>query len=67
MNGKVCIHTNSLLHFKRAQAYRRQTLRSTPQKLLLKNLLCERFMTLKQACSWDYPRAQGAFKDSMIH
>ena len=24
-------------------------------------------MTLKQTCSWEYPRAQVAFKDSMIH
>ena len=27
----------------------------------------ENFMTLKQACSSEYQRAQGAFKDSMIH
>ena len=27
----------------------------------------ERLMTLKQACPSEYQRAQGAFKDSMIH
>lgn len=27
----------------------------------------ENLMTLKQACPSEYQRAQGAFKDSMIH
>lgn len=33
----------------------------------LQTIEVENLMTLKQACPPEYQRAQGAFKDSMIH
>jgi hypothetical protein len=36
-------------------------------KELVKAFWVENLMTLKQACPSEYQRAQGAFKDSMIH
>jgi len=45
---------------------------SPPQSKLQKEVFqtlfkVENLMTLKQACPSEYQRAQGAFKDSMIH
>lgn len=39
----------------------------TPKQVLYKPFGLGEFTALKQACSTEYHRAQGAFKDSMIH
>ena len=55
-----------LMHFKGAEHLKRQqTFTSKLQKD--KAFEVENLMTLKQACPSEYQRAQGAFKDSMIH
>jgi hypothetical protein len=41
--------------------------KSKLQRNATKHFEVENLMTLKQACPSEYQRAQGAFKDSMIH
>ena len=57
----------SLMHFRRADSFRRQQPPPSKPRLEVNRDMVENSMTLKQACSSEYQGAQGAFKDSMIH
>ena len=56
------------MHLRRADRIERQQAPTIQGfNKLIKAFEVENLMTLKQACPPEYQRAQGAFKDSMIH
>ena len=62
---KLVLNKVPLIHLRGADSYAGKNLQSPSFKT--KHFEVENLMTLKQACPSEYQRAQGAFKDSMIH
>jgi hypothetical protein len=55
------------MHLRGADNKYQQKTSTSKLQQVIKTIEVENLMTLKQACPPEYQRAQGAFKDSMIH